>query len=116
FRTTGRQIRNSKVAARQFIEAGAVMAMGTDTGSPLNFHTESAWREIAALVESGMTPIQAISASTLVGARAIRRGDELGTIEPGKLADIMVVRGNPLRDIEVLGQVVHVIKDGVQHK
>ena len=113
FHTTPRQIRNSRIAARQFIDAGAVMAMGTDSGSPLNFHTEAAWREIEALVDSGMTPLQAISISTLGGARALRMGDEIGTIEPGKLADILVVDGDPLADIRDLGRVVHVVKDGV---
>ena len=96
FRTTPGQIRKSRVAARQFIAANAVLGMGTDSGSPLNFHTESAWREISALVDSGMTPLQAISAATKTGAEIIGRGRELGTIEPGKLADVIVVRGNPL--------------------
>ena len=112
FRTTPQQIRKSELSARQFIEADAVMAMGTDSGSPLNFHTESAWREISALVDSGMTPIQAISAATKTGAEVIGRGNEVGTIEPGKLADVIVVRGNPLFDINVLGYVEHVVKDG----
>lgn len=116
FHTTPRQIRNSQISARQFIEADAVNAMGTDSGTPLNFHTEAAAWEILALVESGMTPLQAISASTMVGARVIGRRNDLGTIEPGKLADIIVVDGNPLRDINVLRHVVHVIKDGVQYK
>jgi imidazolonepropionase-like amidohydrolase len=112
FRTTPLQIRKSQLSAGQFIEANAVMGMGTDSGSPLNFHTESAWREISALVDSGMTSIQAISAATKTGAEIIRRGNDLGTIEPGKLADIIVVRGNPLFDINVLGYVEHVVKDG----
>lgn len=116
FRTTPRQIRNSEIAARQFIDAGAVLAMGTDSGSPLNFHTESAWREIEALVDSGMTPLQAISISTLGGARVLRLGDQIGTIEPGKYADILVVDGDPLADIRDLGRVVHVVKDGVVHR
>ena len=116
FRTTPRQMRLSKIAARQFIDANATIAMGTDSGSPMNFHTESAWREISALVDSGMTPIQAISASTKTGAEVIGLGSDLGTIEPGKLADIIVVEGNPLFDINVLGYVRMVIKDGVRHK
>ena len=116
FRTTPRQIRNSKVAARQFIEAHAVMGMGTDSGSPMNFHTESAWREISALVESGMSPLEAISASTKTGAEVLGKGRELGTIQPGKLADVIVVNGNPLFNINVLGYVEHVIKGGVQYK
>lgn len=116
FSSTPRQMRASSLAARQFIDAGALMAMGTDTGSPLNFHRESAWREISALVDAGMTPIQAISASTKIGAQVIGRGNELGTIEPGKLADIIVVDGNPLFDINVLGYVTDVIKDGIIYK
>ena len=112
FRTTPQQVRKSQLSAGQFIEANVVMGMGTDSGSPLNFHTESAWREISALVDSGMTPIQAISAATKTGAEIIRRGNDLGTIEPGKLADVIVVRGNPLFDINVLGYVEHVVKDG----
>ena len=116
FRTTARQIRNSEVAARQFIDGGAVIAMGTDSGSPVNFHTEAAWREISALVDSGMTPLAAISASTKTGAEVIGRGGDLGTIEPGKLADIIVVEGNPLFDINVLGYVRMVVKDGIRYK
>ena len=116
FRTTPRQIRNSKIAARQFIEARVRMAMGTDSGSPMNFHTEAAWREISALVDSGMTPLEAISAATKTGAEVVGRGRDLGTIEPGKLADIIVVNGNPLFDINALGYVEHVIKGGVQYK
>ncbi|MEX2531669.1 MAG: amidohydrolase family protein [Gemmatimonadota bacterium] len=116
FRTTPRQMRLAREAAGQFVETGAVMAMGTDTGSPLNFHREAAWREISALVEVGMTPIEAISASTKVAAEVIGRGSDLGTIEPGKLADIIVVDGNPLFDINVLGRVTDVVKDGIVYK
>lgn len=116
FRSTPRQIRNSRVAARQFIEADAVMGVGTDSGSPLNFHTESTWREISALVDSGMEPMQAISAATKTGAEILGRGSELGTIEPGKLADIIVVNGDPLFDINALGYVEHVVKGGMVFK
>lgn len=116
FRSTPRQMRLAKEAARQFVDADAVMGMGTDTGSPLNFHRESAWREISALVEVGMTPLQAISMATKGTAEILRRGSELGTIEPGKLADIIVVEGNPLFDINALGHVTDVIKDGVVYK
>jgi imidazolonepropionase-like amidohydrolase len=116
FRTTQRQIRNSTLAARQFIEADAVSAMGTDSGSPMNFHTESAGWELRSLVDSGMSPIQAISASTMVGARVLGLGNDLGTIEPGKLADVIVVDGNPLENIDVVRRVVHVIKDGIVYR
>ncbi|MDE0807590.1 MAG: amidohydrolase family protein [Longimicrobiales bacterium] len=116
FRTTPRQIRNSKTAARQFIDANVIMGMGTDSGSPLNFHTESAWREISALVDSGMSPAQAISVSTKSGAEIIGRGSDLGTIEVGKIADLIMVTGNPLSNIEMLSKIEHVMKEGVLYK
>jgi len=116
FRRTPREIRLSRTAARQFIAAGAVNVMGTDSGTPLNFHREAAWREMSALVDAGMSPIEAISAATKVAAEAIGRSADLGTIEPGKLADIIVVDGNPLVDINVLAHVTDVIKGGVIFK
>jgi imidazolonepropionase-like amidohydrolase len=108
----GQEIRNSKRSASQFIDAGAYMGVGTDAASPLNMHTEAMWREMSALVDSGMTPIQVISAATKTNAEILGRFDELGSIEPGKLADIIIVDGNPLRNIEVLDYVDIVIKDG----
>ena len=113
FREIGREIRNSKVAARQFIDAGAYIGVGTDAASPLNFHTEAMWREMSALVDSGMTPIEVISAATKTNAGILGQSDQLGTIEVGKLADLIVVDGNPLADINALGHVNIVVKDGV---
>lgn len=113
FADIGRETRNARVSARQFIEGGAYIGVGTDAGSPLNMHTEAMWREMSALVESGMTPMEVISAATKNNARILGLGDELGTIEPGKLADLIIVDGNPLRNIEVLDHVEVVIKDGV---
>lgn len=108
----GQETRNAEKSASQFIDAGAYMGVGTDAASPLNMHTEAMWREMSALVESGMTPIQVISAATKTNAEILGQFDELGTIEPGKLADIIIVDGNPLRNIEVLDYVDIVIKDG----
>lgn len=112
FREIGRETRNAGKSASQFIEAGANMGVGTDAASPLNMHTEAMWREMSALVDVGMTPIQVISAATKTNAEILDQFDELGTIEPGKLADIIVVRGNPLANIEALQYVEIVIKDG----
>jgi imidazolonepropionase-like amidohydrolase len=113
FHEIGRETRNAPVAARQFIEAGAYIGVGTDAASPLNFHTEAIWREMSALVDSGMTPIQVISAATKTNAAILGKADELGTIEEGKLADLIVVNGNPLGDIEALQHVDIVVRDGV---
>ena len=66
------------------------------------------------MVDSGITPLAVVSASTKTGAEVIGRDGDLGTIEPGKLADIIVVEGNPLFDINDLGYVRMVVEDGVR--
>jgi imidazolonepropionase-like amidohydrolase len=101
---------------RQFIDSGAVLGMGTDSGTPLNFHTEALWREIKAHVDLGMSPQRAISSATRINARILGKANEVGTIEPGKLADVIVIRGNPLFDIQALANVEVVIKGGVVYK
>jgi imidazolonepropionase-like amidohydrolase len=102
-----------KGSIEQWITSGAVVVMGTDSGTPTNFNTEALWREIKLFVDYGMSPLRAISASTRIPARVMGRGRDLGTIEPGKLADIIVIKGNPLFDIQSLANVEVVIKDGV---
>lgn len=116
FRTTDRQMFYGKASLKQWLDAGAVMGMGTDSGTPLNFHGEALWREIRAHVDVGMPPQRAINAATRVNARILGRERDLGTIEAGKLADLIVVRGNPLFDVSALGHVEVVVKDGVVEK
>jgi imidazolonepropionase-like amidohydrolase len=101
---------------KQWIESGAVMGMGTDSGTPMNFHIDALWREAKSFVDHGMPPIRVISALTRVNARIYGKPNDLGTIEVGKLADIIVVDGNPLFDIVALSHVQTVIKDGVVWK
>jgi len=112
FQRTDREMLYRERGVKQFIESGAVMGMGTDSGTPMNFHSEALWREIKVHVDMGMTPQRAIAAATRVNAQIIGKGRELGTIEPGKLADIIVVKGNPLFDIVALSNVEVVVKDG----
>ena len=112
FRNAATEIRNSKQSASQFIEAGARIGVGTDAASPLNMHLEAIWREMSALVDSGMAPIQVISAATKTNAEILGVFAERGSLEPGKQADILVVAGNPLENIEGLGQVALVAKGG----
>lgn len=116
FSTTDQEMRFSRASLGQWIESNATMGMGTDSGTPMNFHTEALWREIKAHVDVGMAPQRAISAATRVGAEILGRGKDLGTIEPGKLADIIVVDGNPLFDITALSHVELVVKGGVVYK
>ena len=110
---TNRQIHFAQNGAiKQWITSGAIVVMGTDSGTPLNFNTEALWREIKAFVDYGMPPLKAISAATRLPAQVMGRGRDLGTIEPGKLADLIVLRRNPLFDIQALADVEIVIKDG----
>jgi len=116
FQRTDREMLFRERGIKQFIEAGAVMGMGTDSGTPMNFHSEALWREIKVHVDMGMTPLRAIGAATRVNAQIIGKGRELGTIEPGKIADVIVVNGNPLFDITALSHVELVMKEGVVYK
>ncbi len=112
FGRTDREVFFRERGLKQFIESGAVMGMGTDSGTPMNFHTEALWREAKAHVDMGMSPVRVISGLTRIGARILGKTADLGTIEPGKLADIIVVNGNPYYDITALAHVETVVKDG----
>ncbi len=101
---------------RQLIKAGVRMGVGTDSGTPMNFHTDSTWREIELLVQNGMSPLQAISAATKVPAEWLKQDDKLGTLEPGKIADVILVKGDVLGNVSNLQNVVHVIKGGKIYK
>jgi imidazolonepropionase-like amidohydrolase len=116
FQRTDREMLFRERGVKQFLESGAVLGMGTDSGTPMNFHSEALWREIKVHVDMGMTPARAIAAATRVNATLIGKGRELGSIEPGKIADIIVVNGNPLFDITALAHVEVVVKDGVVQK
>jgi len=113
FRNAATEIRNAQKSAGQFIAAGARIGVGTDAASPLNMHLEAIWREMSALVDSGMTPIQVISAATKTNAEILDKFHDRGSLEVDKLADIVVVEGNPLAQIDNLSRVSLVVKDGV---
>jgi imidazolonepropionase-like amidohydrolase len=78
-----------------------LIAMGTDAGTPFNFHGDNA-QELERMVALGMTPMESILASTSVAARLIGLDGQAGTIERGRLADLLLVDGNPLKRIDVL--------------
>lgn len=86
---------------RQAHQRGLLIAMGTDAGTPFNHHGDNA-QELERMVALGMSPMDAILASTAAAARLIGLEAQIGTIAPGKEADLLLVQGNPLRRIEVL--------------
>ena len=94
-------------------DAGVKIAFGTDTG--VTKHGDNA-DEFGMMVESGMREMDAIRSATVVAAELLEMSDTLGTIEAGKMADIIAVDSSPLDDITVLENVSIVIKDGKQFK
>ncbi len=99
---------------RQLRESGVTLLVGTDSGIPGNFHTDSTWRELATWVRLGMTPIEAIAGATRWPAVWLKKEKQLGTLAPGRYADIVAVRGDVLTHIELLQNVDVVIKNGVR--
>jgi imidazolonepropionase-like amidohydrolase len=91
------------------IRAGVKVAVGSDFGG---YDPLINAREFASLVEAGMTPMQAIQAGTRVGAELLGREDRVGTLEAGKLADIVAVAGDPIEDLSELERVIFVMKGG----
>jgi imidazolonepropionase-like amidohydrolase len=116
FNTTDRQMFFADADMKQWITSGAIVGMGTDSGTPMNFHIDALWREAKSFVDHGMPPERVISALTRINSRIYGKPNDLGTIEVGKLADIIVVDGNPLFDIVALSHVETVVKDGVVWK
>lgn len=112
FQRTDREMVFRERGVKQFTESGTVLGMGTDSGTPMNFHTEALWREAKTHVDMGYPAIKVISSLTRIGANVLGQQRDLGTIEPGKLADIIVVNGNPLYDITALAHVDTVVKGG----
>ena len=95
---------------RKAVASGVNIAYGTDSG--VYPHGDNA-RQFAYMVRYGMTPLQAIRAATLESARLLRKENELGSITPGKLADLVALACDPLADIACLQQVRGVVKAGV---
>ncbi len=116
------QMKRMEAYARETIalakSAGVKIALGTDAAMPLVFHGDNA-HEFELMVEYGLTPMEAIVAGTRNAADNIGLLDEVGTIEVGKSADLVIVNGDPLEDISILrdaGRIEMVLKGGVAVK
>ena len=72
----------------------------------------SVFRELGLMVQAGLTPLQVLRAATVNGARAMGLERELGTLAPGKLADLLILDADPLADVQNLARIHRVIKDG----
>jgi len=116
FTSIDRQMKFRSPVVKQWIASGAVMGVGTDSGTPMNFNTDGLIREMKVLADEGVPPLEVIADTTRVNARIMSKPN-LGTIEPGKLADLIVVTGDPIySDLTNLTDVKVVIKGGVLYK
>lgn len=106
FKTT---LKYSLENVKRMHDAGVVVALGTDRAvGPLT------QRELELVVESGISPLDAITIGTLNAAKYLGREDELGTIEPGKLADMVLLNADPIKDIRNTQKIAAVFKGGVE--
>jgi imidazolonepropionase-like amidohydrolase len=102
---------------QQLRQSGAKLLIGTDSGIPMKFHSQSTWNELDIWVrEMGVEPMEAIRSATYWPAVLMGVEEEVGTITPGKYADIIAVRGDVLRYINLLQSVDIVIKRGERYK
>lgn len=102
---------------QQLKESGVVLLIGTDAGIPMKFHSQATWNELDVWVNRlGVDPMTAIRAATYWPAVAMKVDHDVGTVSEGKYADIIAVRGDVLRYINLLHSVDIVIKHGTRYR
>ena len=106
----GPRLLNTFTTAYKF---GIKIAFGTDSG--VSYHGNNA-KEFLYMVKGGMSEMEAIRSATIIPSEMLGISDELGSVESGKLADLIAVEGNPIKDITVLQKVVFVMKEGKIYK
>ena len=95
---------------RRILDAGGIILYGTD--GPPTGSLDRTYREFKVMTSAGMSPMEMILSATAHAAEALGLGDELGTLEPGKRADILIVGGNLMEDFSAIEEVVFVLKNG----
>ncbi|WP_435008208.1 amidohydrolase family protein [Tundrisphaera lichenicola] len=108
-----RRLQQARAAFKLALEAGVTIINGSDVGP---FPHGEQGRELELMVESGMTPPDALRSATSTAARVLGLGDQVGTIKPGLRADLILVDGDPTREIGAVRKIRMVMKDGVIHK
>ncbi|MGH9532189.1 MAG: amidohydrolase family protein, partial [Terriglobales bacterium] len=102
---------------QQLRESGVVLLVGTDSGIPMKFHSQSTWNELEVWVNRlGVDPMGAIRAATYWPSVLMKVDKDVGTVSEGKYADIIAVRGDVLRHINLLQRVDVVIRHGTRYK
>ena len=101
---------NIRTSIFSLYRGGATILVGTDSPfTPIGINTHN---ELFQMVKSGLTPFEALRSATVLPAQLLGASAEIGTLEPGKLADIVLVEGNPLEDITAAGNVRMTVKSG----
>ena len=90
-----------------------LVATATDAGNPLTLHGPSLYNEMEAMQDAGIPAAQVVVLSTRNGARAMARLDDFGTLERGKIADLIVLTENPNEDVRAFRGLTHVMRAGV---
>jgi imidazolonepropionase-like amidohydrolase len=113
FRNYGAPVEILKINLEKFVQLGGKAALGNDYGGgPGDFELGLPMYEIQMMSQAGMTPMQVILAGTKNAAHVLRLDEAIGTVEPGKQADLLVVGRNPLEDLQALAEVKLVIHHG----
>jgi hypothetical protein len=110
-----RELRLEMTAYRRIVADGGTLALGTDSPlAPVGLQVHLGLRALHRY--AGLSPAQALRTATVVPARMFGVDDDLGTAEPGKLADLTVIDGNPFQDFTDLTRVAWVMRDGIVHR
>jgi len=97
---------------RKVWDAGIVVAMGTDAGNIGTLHGPSVFREMALMAKAGLSPAEVLVSATVNGAKMLRLEGELGRVEPGKLADLVILDADPLLSVDNLSKIHRVVRAG----
>jgi imidazolonepropionase-like amidohydrolase len=97
---------------RRVYATGATIVVGTDAGSPLVFHGPSIFSEMEAMQAAGLSAADIVVMATRNGAQAMGRSKDFGTLEAGKLADLLVLAEDPRRDVRAFRALTHVMRGG----
>lgn len=114
-RLEARQAREDSIMAdnlNRISKQSIIIATGTDAGNIGTLHTSSYFTEIDRMKAAGLSNAQILTASTINGAKVLGKDSEMGSIETGKLADLVVLNRNPLEDIQAIQDIAYVIKAG----
>ncbi|MGY8985392.1 MAG: amidohydrolase family protein [Sphingomonadales bacterium] len=100
---------------KRLYEAGVRIAMGTDAGNTGTMHGPSVYSEMEAMQAAGMTPMDVLISATRIGAEVMSRQDDFGTIESGKIANLIILTNNPTENIKNMRSLTHVMRGGKLH-